>query len=336
MTVASRAPTWPCAAVREAELGPRTTLKVGGRVEWLLEPATPDELVAAVGAARERGHEPRLLGGGANLLLADGTLPGVVVATERLARVFRPRADGAEGEEFQAELPSLRVLERGEDARLVAWAGAPMPGLVRVARDLGWSGLEGLAGVPGHLGGGVAMNAGGRWGELWDVVERVRLLTRDGEVVERARGACQPRYRDGNLAGAIVLGAVLALRVDQRAAVKERVADYLRQKSAAQPVTEHSCGCVFKNPPKERSGGLGAGQLIEQAGAKGLVRGDAVVSEKHGNFIVNRGRARAADVFALIHEVRARVAQRFGLALELEVQLWGAEDGALAGPVPQP
>lgn len=309
----------------EAELGPRTTLKVGGRAEWLLEPATPDELVAAVGAARERGLEPRLLGGGANLLLADGILPGVVIATERLARVFRPRADGGEGEEFQADLPSLRVLERGEDARLVAWAGAPMPGLVRVARDLGWSGLEGLAGVPGHIGGGVAMNAGGRWGELWDVVERVRLLTRDGEVVERLRAACQPRYRDGNLDDAIVLGAVLALRVDTRAAVKERVADYLRQKSAAQPVTEHSCGCVFKNPPKERSGGLGAGQLIEQAGAKGLVRGDARVSEKHGNFIVNRGRARAADVFELIREARARVADRFGLELELEVKVWGSD-----------
>jgi len=328
MLVVSRSLSWPCAAVPEAELGPRTTLKVGGRAAWLLEPATPEELVAAVGAARERGHEPRLLGGGANLLLEDGTFPGVVITTERLARVFRPSPEGGEGTTFQPTLPNLRVLERGEDARLVGWAGAPMPGLVRITRDLGWSGLEGLAGVPGHLGGGVAMNAGGRWGELWDVVERVRLLTRAGEVVERMRAACQPRYRDANLDGAIVLGVVLALRVDQRAAVKERVSDYLRQKSAAQPVTEHSCGCVFKNPPKERSGGLGAGQLIEQAGAKGLASGDAVVSEKHGNFIVNRGHARASDVFALIREVRARVADRFGLELELEVKVWGLDPGA--------
>jgi UDP-N-acetylmuramate dehydrogenase len=329
MRVASRDDLWPCAAVPFAELGPRTTLEVGGAAEWLLEPATPEEFVAACAAARERGCEPRVLGGGANLLLPDGLIRGVVITTARMARVFRPQPGDADGDAgFAPELPSLRVLERGEDARLVAWAGAPLPGLVRIARDLGWSGLEGLAGVPGHLGGGVAMNAGGRWGELWDVVERVRLLTSTGELVERRRSECQPRYRDGNLGGAFVLGAVLALKVDERAAVKERVADTLRQKSAAQPVTEHSCGCVFKNPPKEKSGGLGAGQLIEQAGAKGLARGAAVVSEKHGNFIVNRGGARAADVFALIAEVRTRVAERTGIELELEVKVWEGGGGA--------
>jgi UDP-N-acetylmuramate dehydrogenase len=328
MRVASGEMIWPCAAVPFAELGPRTTLEVGGAAEWLLEPATPEEFVAACAAARERGFEPRVLGGGANLLLPDGLIAGVVVTTARMTRVFRPQAGAAEeAAEFKPELPALRVLERGEDARLVAWAGAPMPGLVRIARDLGWSGLEGLAGVPGQLGGGVAMNAGGRWGELWDVVERVRLLTRAGELVERTKDECRPRYRDGNLDGAFVLGAVLALKVDERAAVKERVADYLRQKSAAQPVTEHSCGCVFKNPPREKSGGLGAGQLIEQAGAKGLARGDAIVSEKHGNFIVNRGRARAADVFALIAEVRARVAEKTGIELELEVKVWDGAGG---------
>lgn len=315
---------WPCAALREADLGARTTIRVGGRAEWLLEPAHPDELVEAWNAARERGYTPRILGGGANLLVPDGLLSGVVITTERMGRVFRPHRDepGREGEEFAPELPALVPLERGEGARLVAWAGCSMPGLVRVTRDLGWSGLEGLAGVPGHLGGGVAMNAGGRWGELWDVIERVRVLTPEGELRELERAACAPRYRDGNLGGAIVLGAVLRFRVDERAAVKERVAEYLRAKSAAQPVTERSSGCVFKNPDPERSGGRGAGRLIEDAGAKGLARGDAVVSEKHGNFIVNRGRARAADVRALIEEVRARVADRFGIELGIELQVW--------------
>ena len=100
------------------------------------------------------------------------------------------------------------------------------------------------------------------------------------------------------------------------------MASFLREKSAAQPVTEHSCGCVFKNPDPARSEGRTAGQLIEAAGAKGLARGDALVSEKHGNFIVNRGRARAVDVLALIEELRARVADRFGIRLELEVKVW--------------
>jgi UDP-N-acetylmuramate dehydrogenase len=316
--------SWPCPALREAELGARTTLRVGGRVEWLLEPGHPDQFVAAWNAARERGFEPRVLGGGANLIVPDGVLRGVVLTTERMARVFRPHAqDGtSEGEELTPEKLLLVPLERGADARLAAWAGCSLPGLVRVTRELGWSGFEGLAGVPGHLGGGIAMNAGGRCGETWDVVESVRVLASDGTLRQLARAECSPRYRDAALGTSIVLGAVLRFRVDERAAVRERVANYLRQKSAAQPVTERSCGCVFKNPDPELSGGRSAGQLVEAAGAKGLARGDAVVSEKHGNFVVNRGRARARDVLELIEEVRARVADRTGLQLEDEVKVW--------------
>src|SRR5262245_10651215 len=158
--------SWPCAALREAELAPRTTIRVGGRAEWLLEPAHPDELVAAWNAARERGLEPRVLGGGANLLVPDGLVPGVVITTERMGRVFRvhPEEPTREGAEFAPLLPALAPRERHEDSRLVVWAGCSLPGLVRITRELGWSGFEGLAGVPGHLGGGVAMNAGGRWG----------------------------------------------------------------------------------------------------------------------------------------------------------------------------
>ncbi len=329
---------WPCPALREAELSGRTTLRVGGKVEWLLEPGHPDELVRAWCEARERGYRPRILGGGANLIVPDGLLSGVVIATERMGRVFRPDPEGSglEGEEFTPLLPALAERERplvpalaererplmtGEP-RLVAWAGAGLPGLVRITRELGWSGFEGLAGVPGHLGGGIAMNAGGRAGEVWDVVESVRVLDPGGEVRDLERGACAPRYRDGNLGAAVVLGAVLAFRLDERAAVKERVQDYLRRKCAVQPVSEHSCGCIFKNPDPELSGGRTAGELVEAAGAKGLARGDALVSPRHGNFIVNRGRASARDVLELIEEVRSRVAERSGIRLENEVQTW--------------
>jgi UDP-N-acetylmuramate dehydrogenase len=318
---------WPCAALANEALAGRTTLRVGGRAEWLLEPATPDELVAAWQAARAEGFDPRILGGGANLLVPDDLLPGVVITTARLGRVFRPHAhDGTrEGEEFTPLSLGLIPLERGADARLVGWAGCSLLALVRITRELGWAGFEGLAGVPGHLGGGVAMNAGGRWGEVWDVVESVRVLRADGTLADLPRAQCTPRYRDANLGGATVLGAVLRFRVDSKEAVKQRVQEYLRAKNAAQPLTEHSSGCVFKNPDPERSAGRSAGQLIEEAGCKGLARGDAVVSAKHGNFIVNRGHARARDVHALIEEVRARVADRFALRLETEVKVWSAE-----------
>lgn len=166
-------------------------MRVGGHAQWLLEPARPEELVAAYVRACERGLPVRVLGGGANLIIEDGLHPGVVIATDRMARVFRPTRieEGSAFLEGRDESHSGRAAGEGEPL-LVAWAGAGMPGLVRTARDLSWTGLEGLIGVPGQLGGGVAMNAGGRWGELWDVVERVRLLLPDGEVVERERGEC--------------------------------------------------------------------------------------------------------------------------------------------------
>jgi UDP-N-acetylmuramate dehydrogenase len=299
-------------------------MRVGGRVEWLLEPSDPDELCEAWCAARAAGHVPRILGGGANLLIEGGRLPGVVIATERLRRLFRPESEDDPGE---FALPTSRVapVERTRDPRLVAWCGATLPSLVQAAKALGWSGLEGLAGVPGKLGGGIAMNAGGRVGELWDVVERVRVIDERGELVDLERSQCAPRYRDGGLGGRVVVGAVLRLAVDHPEAVKERTRDYLVAKNRVQPVSELSAGCIFKNPDPALSGGRSAGRLVEECGGKGRVRGGAIVSELHGNFIVNRAGATADDVLGLIEDVRELVAQRTGIRLETEVQIWRAD-----------
>lgn len=328
---------WPCAALPGASLASRTTLKVGGEVAWLLEPSHPEEMIAAWNEARSRGYTPRVLGGGANLLVADGLHDAVVIATERMSRVFRPRADQdpygdpEEGDDNKASamlqvVPTAEIaLDRERDPRLVAWAGAGMPGLVRIARDLGWTGIEGLAGVPGQVGGGVAMNAGGRWGDLWDVIESVRLLLPDGTEVIRERADHSPSYRNGNLEGALVLGAVLKLEVGNKAQVKADVQRYLQEKNAVQPVTERSCGCVFKNPDPEESGGRTAGQLVDDCGLKGTREGEAMVSEKHGNFVINRGGATATDVLDLIARVRAEVASQTGVELQREVQLWDPE-----------
>lgn len=313
--------TWPCAAIPEAPLADRTTMRVGGRAEWLLEPATPDELVRAHAASRERGIVPRILGGGANLVVEDGLLPGVVIATSRLRYILRPGLNedpsGQWSGEPRAGAPSA------DDTRLVAWCGATIPGLVRAATELGWSGLEGLAGVPGQIGGATAMNAGGRWGDFWDVVESVRVLDCDsGSVRDLPRAECRPTYRDGGMQGFVVLGAVVRLRPDSPPAVQSRVSEYLQTKRRVQPVTEWSAGCIFKNPDPAKSSGRSAGKLIEDCGAKRLSRGDAVVSELHGNFIVNRGRASAADVFTLIEDVRDLVREKSGVELSVEVKTW--------------
>ncbi len=319
---------WPCASVADADLRNRTTLHVGGPVEWLLEPADPDQLKEALVAARERGFSPRILGGGANVVIDDKGLAGVVITTERMDRIFRPLEPTGE-DALESDIPTARVVhpDPALDPRLVVWAGAPLPKLCRAARDLGYSGLEKMAGVPGQVGGGIAMNAGGKDpdGTLWqmsDVVESIRVVDERGEYRDIGRAEWSPSYRDGNLEGSVITGAVLRFEPRSKVEVQSASKDYLRRKNKVQPVTEWSAGCVFKNPDPEVSDGRTAGLLVDQAGGKGRVRGDAIISERHGNFLVNRGKATAADVFGLIEEIQALVAERFGIELECEVKLW--------------
>jgi UDP-N-acetylmuramate dehydrogenase len=324
-------------------------MRVGGAAEWLLEPSTPEELRRAVCAAREEGFvlhvdgeitrsnelvdrarrdrdapaPIRILGGGANLIVDDGELPGVVIATDRIRRMFRPEI-GGEKQALQAVDPSARTAppSREEGLRFAAWCGVSMPKLVNAAAELGWSGVEGLAGVPGNVGGGVAMNAGGKWGAMWDVVERVLVIDEQGEMRELPREECAPRYRNGALGANVVAAALLRFRLDERSAVKERGRAFLLEKNRVQPVTAASAGCVFKNPDRERSAGRSAGELIEQCDLKARAVGDAMVSPLHANFIVNRGRACARDVLDLVSQVRAIVAEKTGIELELEAKIW--------------
>ena len=331
---------WPCVALAKAPLAHRTTLKVGGSTEWLLEPGDPDELRDAWLAARERGYTPRLLGGGANLIIEDGLHPGVVISTERVRRTFRPLEPGQtiDPENLTKE-EAMQLLDikapaiAQDDPRLIVWAGASLPGLVRAASDLGWSGLEGLIGVPGTLGGAIAMNAGGRWGEMWDVVDMVRVLNVDGEFVDIPRAEASPSYRNGGMGDNIVVGAVLRLRLDHKKVVAERAREYLLAKRKVQPVTEASAGCMFKNPGGPKAGGeaaegLSAGRLIDELGLKGRSRGGAVISELHGNFVVNRGGATSEDVFGLIEELIQVVGEQRGVDLEVEVKRWYREPGS--------
>jgi len=309
-------------------------LKVGGRAEWLLEPDNPDQLREAWLMAKEQGLDIRILGMGANLIIDDGTLPGVVISTQRVRRTFRPLEPGQTiqpdelSEEEAAKLLDIEAPAiAADDPRLIVWAGASLPGLVRAGNELGWSGLEGLIGVPGTLGGAIAMNAGGRWGDIWDVVDMVRVLRADGEFEDIARADGNPGYRNGGLGDSIVVGAVLRLELDNKLQVAERSKQYLLEKRAVQPVTESSAGCVFKNPGGAKAGNpnskkISAGQLIDELGLKSLKRGPAQVSELHGNFIVNRGGATGSDVFGLIDDLKRAVQDMRGIDLEVEVKRW--------------
>ena len=308
-------------------------MRVGGAAEWLLEPKNLGELAKAVSAARESGMPVRILGKGANLIVEDGTIPGVTVATDRLNLMWRPDA----AEQGQALESLLDALKRGqqpdarlaphpreEGLRLLALCGATHQKLVSTVMELGWSGLEGLVGVPGHVGGGVAMNAGGKWGEMWSVVESIVVVDDDGELRVLRREQCDPSYRNGNLGTKVVAAALLKFRLDEVHAVKERTRNFLKEKNAVQPVTEWSAGCVFKNPDPERSCGRTTGKLVDEAGLKGRAVGGAQISPKHGNFIVNTGHATAKDVLELVRIAQETVFERFGVQLEMEAKVWRA------------
>ena len=295
--------------VHEREpLGPLTTLGVGGPAPWVLEPRTREELVLAVRELSAAGLPYRMLGNGSNLLVGDAGVPEVVIHTARMGGIWH------HGEREHA----LRVA-----------AGTTLARLVSVCQGQGLSGVEPLIGIPGTVGGAVAGNAGSRHGSIGDVLVAVTVVEPDGGTREVP---CQPAefaYRRSPFRGCVVLDAVLQLVPAPSAAVRDRVAEILGAKRDSQPLTARSAGCMFKNTPEAPSG-----RLIEQAGCKGLSVGAARVSERHANFFLNEGGARAADVLELVRRVRARVAERGGGPLQLEVELWGVPAEAL-GPEPE-
>ena len=282
---------------REEPLARWTTLRIGGPAELFLEPQKPEQLAAALDTLHDAGTPYRLLGGGANVLAPDGGVRGAVVHTGAMRRVFR---DG----------PGLRV-----------WPGVTLQGLVRTAAGLGLSGVELLIGVPGQVGGALAMNAGSAaWG-LWDEVQEVVLwrpsLPPGDRIRAYTREQIGPAYRDGRLGDGVVLEVLLALQESTPAAVREVQEAHLRRKNATQPVRLASAGCAFKNPP-----GDSAGRLIDAAGLKGAREGGAEVSTVHANFLVNTGSATAAEVRALLQRLEDTVEQRFGVRLKRELVVW--------------
>jgi UDP-N-acetylmuramate dehydrogenase len=283
-------------------LAPRTSIKVGGPAELLVRPADPADLAALLAAVRDLGVPLAVLGGGANTLVADAGVRGVVV-----------------------RLPADLGEERVEGDRLLLSAGAPVGRLAARGHALGLVGAEFSAGIPGTLGGALAMNAGTRLGEMKQLLTRVELATAEG-VGFLPAAALRLAYRHSELPpGAVVTRVELQLRRGDVAASRAAMAADVAQRRRTQPLHQPSFGSTFWNPP-----GRFAGQLVEAVGLKGHRLGGAMFSELHANFIVNLGTATAADVLGLVRLAQARVAERFGVRLETEVRLLGAfEDGAV-------
>ena len=279
-------------------LAPHTWYKIGGPARYFVRPRSVEELQQAARRCTENEIPIYVLGLGANLLVGDNGVDGAVF---RFSEDFwrRVRFDDVN-----------RTVEVG--------AGADMQKLVLRTCRQGLAGIECLAGIPGTIGGGVRMNAGGKFGDLGALVTRVTVMDIEGTVFERYKDDLVFEYRSTNIAARFILGAVLELEPDDPERILKRTKEIWMYKRNTQPLNTKNCGCIFKNPR-----GLSAGALIDQAGLKGFRVGGAEVSAKHANFIIAHPGCSADDVMRLVKLIREKVYEKNQIILESEVQVWG-------------
>jgi UDP-N-acetylmuramate dehydrogenase len=270
--------------------------RAGGHARRYYRPADLDDLCRFLRDLEPQ--EPLLwLGLGSNLLVRDGGFAGTVIAT----------------------LGALTLLEWLDERTLRAGSGVTCSKVARLTAQAGLVGAEFLAGIPGTLGGALAMNAGAFGGETWRQVEAVETVTRSGRLQTRPPSDFHIGYRSvEGPPGEWFVAARLGLEPGDAQAAQSRIRALLMQRGETQPTREPSCGSTFRNPPGDY-----AARLIEAAGLKGTAVGGARVSEKHANFIINTGTATAADIEALIVQIQERVEQACGIRLETEVRIVG-------------
>jgi len=285
---------------RDVPLARFTSWRCGGPGDRVYVPADRDDLATFI-RQLPPGEPLTAIGLGSNLLVRDGGIRGTVVV-------------------LHAALNALEL----RDGLIYAEAGVASPKVARFAATHGYADAEFLAGIPGTVGGALAMNAGCYGGETWRYVARVEVLTPAGMLEERLPAAYATGYRsvrrvDGGAPDGIFTAAWFAFPQGDSRAARERITELLRWRIATQPLDLPNAGSVFRNPSGDH-----AARLIESCGLKGYAVGDARVSEKHANFIVNpKGRAKAADIESIIAHVRAVVREQTGVDLEPEVQVVG-------------
>ena len=318
--------------VAQAPLAKLTTFRLGGQAQWLALPKTSQQLRAALIWGKENSLAVTMLGAGSNLLISDSGLPGLIICTRALRHSEFDPVTG----------------------RVIAAAGEPWSSLAWKAARNGLKGFEWTIGIPGTVGGAVVMNAGAHGGETADLLVETEVITTDGQLSSLKPEDLAYRYRTSNLQSTnlqstnlqstnlqstnlqgtssqepnssepqrhqrIVTSATFQLSPGHDpAAIKAVTAADLQQRRTTQPYHLPNCGSVFRNPP-----GHSAGKLIQTAGLKGYQIGNAQISTRHANFIVNLGGAKASDVLALIRHAQTVVCDRDGVQLETEVKMMG-------------
>ncbi len=268
---------------------------LGGPADYFIRPETVKQLRDVVQRCNENNIAIYALGFGSNILISDDGLRAAVIKLE--------------AEKF------AQIQFDGE--QLTAWAGAELSELVLTCVKKGLSGIEALTGIPGSIGGAVRMNAGGAFGDIGAAIETVTLMDSQGNIFEESKPELMFDYRRTNITAKFILNARLKLTGSDPEQIMRTVKEIWIYKKNNQPLNTRNCGCIFKNPR-----GVSAGALIDRASLKGLQIGGAIVSEKHGNFIIAEKGCKSRDVVRLIDAIKERVKEQFGIELELEIEIW--------------
>lgn len=275
------------------------SFKVGGPADFLLKPKTEDEIKRLIEFLKNENIPYIVIGNGSNLLVKDGGIRGVVI---KIADNFN---------NFEIE-----------DTKVVAQSGALLSFMGKAILNKSLAGFEFAAGIPGTLGGAIAMNAGAYGGEMKDIVKSVRLMDSKGNIIELSNKEMEFEYRRSLISKSdyIVLSAIMELKEGNFDEIKGYMKELTKSRVTKQPLNLPSAGSTFKRPK-----GHFAAKLIEDSGLKGLTLGGARVSEKHSGFVVNIGDAKAKDIIELINVVKSTVYSKFGVMLEEEVKILGDE-----------
>ena len=280
-----------------------TSLRIGGPADLFVVPRNLSSLKNILSVLNRKKIPFFIIGGGTNILIKDGGIDGVVISL--------------------ASFKKIEILSENEmNVRVYVETGTPLQRLVNFSKEKGYSGIEGLAGIPGFVGGAICGNAGAFGYEMKDIIISVSVMNNEGNVKNQGAETIDFGYRRSGIPSAgLLLSSEILLKKDDKKHVSAKIEDFLKRKWESQPLSEPSAGCIFKNPPE-----LSAGKLIEEAGCKGMRMGGVEVSSTHADFFINKGKARAVDFIRLMEEVTQRVKEKFQVILEPEIKIVGRDE----------
>lgn len=279
----------------EEPLKKHTTFKIGGPARFFIEPHDIADLKLLITAAKKYKIAILVIGSGSNILINDKGVAGMVLKLNSASfrRIFIKR----------------NCLEAG--------SGATLRQLIQVAAERALSGAQFLAGIPGTVGGALAMNAGA-WGKnIGDLVQKATVMDYNGNIKVLSKKDMRFEYRKSSLSKFIILSACIKLAKKNKKEIKDNINKYLKYRRNTQAASLPNAGCIFKNPP-----GKSAGRLIDLCGLKGKRIGNASVSVRHANFILNRDNASSSDVLKLMELIKKKVKDKFNITLEPEIRIW--------------